>query len=148
MVRNTSGRHSLNRKGPVPTGAWLNFTSPTSRKYLGGCIQMVAITLTRAALGTLELMSTVDSSATGTRSTVGKRAFQADLPFGSRMRSMVNLTDSALKTSPLWNFTSRRSRNRHVVGLTPCHETASWGSGFPRNAVTRVSNRKDRKSVV
>src|SRR5262245_22092260 len=146
MVRNTSGRHSLHRKGPVPPGFWLNFPSPTSRKYLGGCIQMVAITLTSAALGTLETMSMVDSSMTLTRSTVGKRARHADLPFGSRMRAMVNLTDSALKASPLWNFTSRRSRNRQVVGLRPWHESARVGLGFLRNAVNWVTKRYSRRS--
>ena len=91
----------MNRNGPVPTGAWLNFTSPTCWKYFAGCIQMVAITLTSAAFGALETISIVESSTTLTRSTLGNRAFHADLPFGSRMRSIVNFTDSAVNGSPL-----------------------------------------------
>src|SRR4051812_32357898 len=40
---------------------------------------------------------------------------------------MVNLTTSALKSSPLENFTPCRSLNRQVVASTASHDSASFG---------------------
>src|SRR6266567_9379803 len=42
-------------------------------------------------------------------------------------RSMVNLTDSAVNSSPLWNLIPRRSFTSHVVGFTLRHDSASSG---------------------
>ena len=49
------------------------------------------------------------------------------LSFERIARSMVNLTESALKSSPLWNLTPRRSLSSHVFGLMFFTESARSG---------------------
>jgi hypothetical protein len=44
------------------------------------------------------------------------------------MRSIENLTSSAVKSEPSWNFTPRRSLNSQVVGSTSFQLSARPGS--------------------
>ena len=53
---------------------------------------------------------------------------------------MVNLAASALKGSPLWNFTPCRSLNCQVVGLTLRQETASSGTTLPMSFESHVTS--------
>ena len=53
-----------------------------------------------------------------------------DLVAGSSTRSMVNFTASALKGSPLWNFTPWRSFSSQVVGLRLLMDVANPGPGL------------------
>ncbi len=46
-------------------------------------------------------------------------------------RSRVNLTDSALKSSPLWNLTPLRRLNCQVVGSTRFQDSARAGTRLP-----------------
>ncbi len=49
------------------------------------------------------------------------------LSFPCTARSMVNFTESALKSSPLWNLTPRRSLSSHVFGLRFFTDSARSG---------------------
>src|SRR5262245_39906157 len=53
---------------------------------------------------------------------------------------MLNLTASALTSSPLWNFTFGRSLNSHVVEFTEVHDVARPGScaSWPSFTVRRT----------
>ena len=57
---------------------------------------------------------TVAGSTISTRSMSLK--FEAPRIFGSLARSRLNFTESALKSSPLWNFTPRLSLISHTWG--------------------------------
>ena len=57
----------------------------------------------------------------------------ASAPAQDRARTkevVVAFTLWASKTSPLWNFTFRRSANSHVVSLTTFQPVASIGDGL------------------
>ncbi len=70
------------------------------------------------------MMRTVPASTTSTLSTGAIRLPQGDLVAGFRTRSMENFTESAVKGSPLWKATPRRSFNSHVVSLTTRQDSA------------------------
>ena len=58
----------------------------------------------------------MEGSTTSTRSISLK--FELPRILGSLARSRLNFTASALKSSPLWNFTPRRSLISHTWGET------------------------------
>ena len=49
------------------------------------------------------------------------------LSFEVMVRSIVNFTDSPVKSSPLWNLTPLRSLNSHVFGFRFRHDSARSG---------------------
>ena len=59
--------------------------------------------------GFLVWIFTVYGSTISTRSIGAKDVEPRSLLAGLTRRSMLNLTESALKSSPLWNLTPRRS---------------------------------------
>src|SRR5262245_44697773 len=82
--------------------------------YMEACRCVSA--LTKIGQGLFVCTRTVEASTTSTRS-MGLK-FELPRMLESLHRSMLNFTDSALKSSPLWNLTPRRSLNSHVVGAT------------------------------
>src|SRR5438067_2963506 len=68
--------------------------------------------------GFLVWIFTVYGSTISTRSMGANDEEPRSLLAGFARRSMLNFTASALKSSPLWNLTPRRSLNSHVVGAT------------------------------
>jgi hypothetical protein len=60
----------------------------------------------------------VDGSVTSTRSIAAKNVAPRSFPCPCASRSRLNFADSAVKSSPLWNFTPLRSLISHVVGAT------------------------------
>ena len=74
--------------------------------------------LRKTGHGFLVWILTVYGSTISTRSIGAKDDEPRSLLAGLTRRSMLNLTASALKSSPLWNLTPRRSLNSQVVGAT------------------------------
>ena len=77
-----------------------------------------AMWLRKIGHGFLVWIRTVYGSTISTRSIGAKDDEPRSLLAGLTRRSRLNFTDSALKSSPLWNLTPRRSLNSHVVGAT------------------------------
>src|SRR5215813_3622076 len=72
---------------------------------------------------------TVVASTISTRS-IGLK-FELPRMLESLARSRLHFTDSALKSSPLWNLTPGRSFTSHVVGATSFgNEAARAGTSF------------------
>ena len=78
-------------------------------------------------MGFFVTMFTVYGSTISTRSISRFRPREGDFCSGLITRSTLNFTASALKSSPLWNFTPRRSLNCHVVSLRMRCDSASPG---------------------
>src|SRR5258705_53822 len=57
----------------------------------------------------------------------GHVSLDSVLSFDAMARSTVNLTLSAVNSSPLWNFTPRRSLISHVFGFRFFHDSARRG---------------------
>ena len=74
---------------------------------------------------------TVNGSTISVRAIVLSSEPMVAFVSGLIARSSVNLTDSALKSSPLWNLTPLRSANCQVVGFTRFHDSASAGTRLP-----------------
>src|SRR5262245_3031446 len=55
------------------------------------------------------------------------------------VESNVNLIAAAFSSSPLWNFTPRRSLNCHVVGSTTFHDSASSPTQSRPSSDSRIS---------
>ena len=86
---------------------------------------------TNTGHGFLVCTRTVYWSTTSTRSTRPKDGAPRSLLAGFESRSRLNFTESALKSSPLWNFTPLRSLISQVVGATSLGSSAaSAGTSF------------------
>src|SRR6266851_2646041 len=86
---------------------------------------------TKTGHGFLVWTFTVKGSMISTRSIGAKDVEPRSLLAGLARRSRLNLTDSALKSSPLWNLTPRRSLISQTVGATSFGiSTASAGTIF------------------
>src|SRR6267142_5700737 len=77
-----------------------------------------AMWLRNTGHGFLVWIRTVKGSTISTRSIGANDEEPRSLLAGLARRSMLNLTESAVKSSPLWNLTPRRSLNSQVVGAT------------------------------
>ena len=73
--------------------------------------------------GLLVCTRTVYGSTISTRS-MGRKFEDARI-FESLARSRLNFTDSEVKSSPLWNFTPRRSLTSHTCGDTSLGNSAA-----------------------
>ena len=62
----------------------------------------------KGASGFFRVIFTVKGSTTATLWTTENSRDRVAAVFGSRMRSMLNFTSSAVRGLPLWNFTLRR----------------------------------------
>jgi hypothetical protein len=80
---------------------------------------------TNTGHGFLVCTRTVYGSTISTRSTRPKDGAPRSLLAGLISRSRLNFTDSASKTSPLWNFTPLRSLISQVVGATSFGSSAA-----------------------
>ncbi len=76
--------------------------------------------------GFLVTMRTVVGFTAVTDSMVANPAVTTVLP-GTRFRSIVARTSSAVSGEPSWNFTPGRSVNSQVVSLSAFHEVARPG---------------------
>src|SRR5262247_4043829 len=94
---------------------------------LGGYIATgrKAMWLRNTGHGFLVWIRTVYVSTISTRSIGAKEDEPRSLLAGLMSRSTLNFTDSAVKSSPLWNLTPLRSLNSHVVGATSCGISAA-----------------------
>src|SRR5262249_16808830 len=127
--------------GPEPTGCVATYASPFSRTYFGGTIGIAyARLVTSVGNGRLVTMRSVSGSTTSTRSMSTNAQRQRAFWSGFTTPSMLHLTASASRSSPLWTFTPRRSLNSQVVGFTAAHETATPGSwaSWPSFTVRRT----------
>jgi hypothetical protein len=69
------------------------------------------------------------------------RFFQGEREVGAAYCSSENLTDSAVKSSPLWNLTPLRRCQRSTVGEACSHFVTSHGTGLVRSSrKTKPSN--------
>src|SRR5512145_1916235 len=89
------------------------------------------------------MMRTVCSSTTSTDLIHVKFPRMGDFCSGLSTRSKENLTASALKGSPLWKETPRRSFSSQVRGSMPLTDSARCGAGF-HVLVSRVSSVSNR----
>src|SRR5438105_13910061 len=85
---------------------------------LGGYMDTCANVITVRNVGQgLPVCTRIVYGSTTSTVSIGLK-FDEARSFGSFTRSMLNLADSALNSSPLWNLTPLRSLTSHVVGAT------------------------------
>ena len=122
-----------NLYGPVPIGL-LEIAAVSLPAYsLGGYIAAWrrAMWLRKTGHGFFVWIFTVNWSTISTRSIGAKDVEPRSLLAGLTRRSRLNFTDSAVKSSPLWNLTPLRSLNSQVVGATSLGiSAASAGTSF------------------
>src|SRR6266508_1065025 len=101
-------------------GARESATASLPAYSLGGYIEAWrrAMWLTNTGHGFLVWIRTVYGSTISTRSIGANDEAPRSLLPGLIRRSRLNLTDSASKSSPLWNLTPFRSLNSQTVGAT------------------------------
>src|SRR6266481_9831715 len=94
---------------------------------LGGYIEACrwAMWLTNTGHGFLVWIFTVYGSTTSTRSMGANDEEPRSLLAGLMSRSRLNFTESALKSSPLWNLTPLRSLISQIVGATSFGSSAA-----------------------
>ena len=122
---------SLN--GPVPFGLVAIASLPTALVCFGESIRPNSSprrTGSRKS-GALVTTFTVKGSTISVPAIVLSSEPMVALVSGLVARSRVNLTDSALKSSPLWNLTPLRRTNCQVVGFSRFHDSARAGTRLP-----------------
>src|SRR5438034_3879929 len=83
------------------------------------------ITVVNVGHGFFVWTRTVYGSTISTRSIGAKNVAPRSLPCPCASRSSENFAESALNSSPLWNFTPLRSLTSHVVGATSFGSSAA-----------------------
>ena len=139
ITSRSSFTHSTNRYAPVPTGRRASSFTPSSVVRRAGRIWApIWARRTRSrGSGFFVTMRTVVGVTAWMDSIVANPAWTTVLP-GSRLRSSVALTSSAVSGEPSWNFTPGRSVSSQVVSFTFRHDVAS--PGWRRSAAShRVS---------
>src|SRR3989442_7139820 len=81
--------------------------------------------------GDLVITFTVKGSTISVPAIVLSSELTVALVSGFVARSRVNLTESALKSSPLWNFTPLRKVNCQVVAFSRFQDSARAGTRLP-----------------
>ena len=121
--------HSTNFQGPVPTGAvapkaW----SPTfSMCFLGTMGKKTSRSRSRGK-GLSVTIWTVSGATIFTSLMARTLPYCGDFLVWSMTRSKEYFTSSAVRGSPLWNLTPRRSLNSHTVSETAFQDVARDGS--------------------
>src|SRR4051794_34362003 len=95
------GTHSTHLNGPVPLGADVIESCVAVFEY----IWIVVRSETRAGHGAVRLKRTFSGSTTSVDLIDEMMEAFGEAVAGSWIRSIENLTSSAVKSSPLWNFT-------------------------------------------
>jgi hypothetical protein len=134
------GLYSTNFWSPVPTGL-VGKRSPSSRNAFGESA-MAEVTLRRSGrFGRSVTRSIVYGSGSRYSRITPMRVFHGERDVGAAYCSSESFTDSAVKSSPLWNLTPLRRCHLSTVGDTCSHFVTSAGRGFSRSSrKTNASN--------
>src|SRR5687768_17159012 len=125
---------------PVPTG-FVAKRSPSSRNARGESAIVDVELRSSGRFGRSVTRSIVYGSTMRYSRITPMRFFHGDREVGAAYCSSENLTDSAVKSSPLWNLMALRRCQRSVVGDTCSDFVTSHGIGFVRSSrKTKPSN--------